>query len=408
MEPENPQRLPRDPQKGQESPFYQLGAILYELLTRHPLFWKTPDKKLTEAVRDQQPSLQKVEVGGSSDLVELAKDCLTKDWRKRLQVVSWARFGQESIPEHSQPLRSPFPTTSIASGGRASCFIAASANSDTLGLREVLRKLHVHHFDAFDFTPGESIPDAITNRIEKADFILALLDEPNANVLFEVGVAVGLKKPVLIIAHPKSDPPSALSGCLVLRASLKDHALLQRSISRFVDDSLSRKRTRKPKPPAKTTTLRVSQSTLAEFVQLRATGKSLLVERLALDLLSSLGLQVVVAPPGPDTGVDCVVWHESLTHALGNPILVQVKAGDLNLRAIKEAEERLTALIAESDARSAILLYLDKDGQRFDDRFSLSPLVIRCDLEDFAHQLRDAPFEEVLLVARNRMVHGIR
>jgi serine/threonine protein kinase len=72
--------------------FYQLGAVLHDLIMRKPLFeeYKDPFSQLVLAVKDIVPEINDPDV--DSDLCLLARNCLVKDWRIRLQIVSWEDF----------------------------------------------------------------------------------------------------------------------------------------------------------------------------------------------------------------------------------------------------------------------------------------------------------------------------
>jgi len=72
--------------------FYQLGAVLHDLITGHPLFqnFSDPYARLVEAVRSETPTIESGSV--SPELVLLAKNCLVKEPSLRLQLVRWEAF----------------------------------------------------------------------------------------------------------------------------------------------------------------------------------------------------------------------------------------------------------------------------------------------------------------------------
>ena len=72
--------------------FYQLGAVLHDLIMRKPLFeqYKDPFSQLVLAVKDVVPEVKAADV--DNDLCRLARNCLVKDWKIRLQIVSWEDF----------------------------------------------------------------------------------------------------------------------------------------------------------------------------------------------------------------------------------------------------------------------------------------------------------------------------
>jgi eukaryotic-like serine/threonine-protein kinase len=79
--------------------FYQLGAVLHDLLTRKQLFSEdlTPYARLVDAVSRSAVVIEAP--GAPADLRMLAQDCLVKDWQQRLQLVNWDRFQKPpSVP----------------------------------------------------------------------------------------------------------------------------------------------------------------------------------------------------------------------------------------------------------------------------------------------------------------------
>jgi serine/threonine protein kinase len=70
--------------------FYQLGAVLHDLLMRHQLFheYGEPFASLVEAVNTVNPIVQ----GDDARCVNLARRCLMKNPTTRQQLVSWSEF----------------------------------------------------------------------------------------------------------------------------------------------------------------------------------------------------------------------------------------------------------------------------------------------------------------------------
>lgn len=71
--------------------FYQLGAVLYDLLERRPLFdGVSPYAAMVMAVRERIPEFKRFDT--PSDLRQLARNCLVKDPAVRLSLVRWEDF----------------------------------------------------------------------------------------------------------------------------------------------------------------------------------------------------------------------------------------------------------------------------------------------------------------------------
>ncbi len=77
--------------------FYQLGAVLYDLLMKKPLFeeFKTPYARLVRAVENEIPIIDNPEA--DADLRLVAMNCLAKNHNHRLSTVKWEGFWQTEI-----------------------------------------------------------------------------------------------------------------------------------------------------------------------------------------------------------------------------------------------------------------------------------------------------------------------
>lgn len=81
--------------------FYQLGAVLHDLIMKKPLFYEysNPYALLVEAVNKYTPIIEADDV--DPDLIQLAKNCLIKNPDVRLQLVNWDSFWLVSQPTRS-------------------------------------------------------------------------------------------------------------------------------------------------------------------------------------------------------------------------------------------------------------------------------------------------------------------
>lgn len=78
--------------------FYQLGAVLHDLLMRKRIFqdFADPYAKLVQAILHTKVQIDAT--GKPPHLVRLAKNCLVKDPKLRLEIVKWADF---QLPDKS-------------------------------------------------------------------------------------------------------------------------------------------------------------------------------------------------------------------------------------------------------------------------------------------------------------------
>jgi eukaryotic-like serine/threonine-protein kinase len=78
---------------GRAITFYQLGAVLHDMIMRRPLFHHLGDpySELVQAVLNERPEI----FGDDVRSVSLAKRCLVKNPDTRLEIVQWSEFLEE-------------------------------------------------------------------------------------------------------------------------------------------------------------------------------------------------------------------------------------------------------------------------------------------------------------------------
>lgn len=291
------------------------------------------------------------------------------------------------------------------------CFVSAPASSDTSILRAILREKSVETYDAYDFKIGDSFHDTVKQRIRESDFVIIVITETNPNVFYEMGISEGMGKPIFVILGKDVMSPHFAHNYMHVTTPFEDSDLLRMSLLRFVDELVSKKRRyRKKVPQLKSVGRRDAlQMLLGRVCNLRSRGKPREIEQVAQQIFSELGLHYVFSESNiRDKGVDFAIWNDSLSWSLGNPLFIEIKSGSLTPEHIYRTERQLQNYLIKSDAKAAILLYLDKKGRRFRENYSFHPLILRYDFEDFVRELSQNSFEDIVLNQRNKMVHGVR
>ena len=147
---------------------------------------------------------------------------------------------------------------------------------------------------------------------------------------------------------------------------------------------------------------------LEETKQIRINGQGRELESVIENIFRATQLNYVdnTREQSSGVGVDFALWNDKLGRIIGNPIIVEVKFGRLTYSTIKKAEHQIRKYADKSDAKIALLLYLDKLDKRFKIDSSLNPLILAYDIEDFINSLLESNFESVLLTSRNKIAHG--
>jgi hypothetical protein len=295
----------------------------------------------------------------------------------------------------------------------ASVFISHSAKQEIGPLLDVLKGENVTVLDSFDSEVLGRIGDKIRSAIDGADAVIAIVDPEadSANVAFEIGYATALRKPVLVLMRPGRAFPEFIGTLRYLVAGATDSRILRIGVRGFLKDLGGRETKRKG-----LRTARLDESPnraeihalLTRLAELRPAIEPVKVERITADLLRAASVTALEEQDRPtDKHADFALWSDDLHASVGNPILVEVKSGNLSESRLSEAYHELVQQVSRSDARFGLLLYFDRHGRRFSRPSSWVPVVLAFELEDFAKELLTHSFAKVLLESRNKLVHGM-
>lgn len=298
---------------------------------------------------------------------------------------------------------------------RLKCFISASYEIDTSQIKNILAENNVDTFDLYDFSIGDSIQQILKRKIRQADFALFIISSENTNVIYEMGVCEGIGKQHFIIVEKDYKTPFYMENKLFIRADLQDRKFLQMSIQKILQTVKKKepkymKVTNEKKSEKLSYSNDVKENLISyknQLLNLREIGRGLELEHVIEEVFKTLRLNYVENSTSRDKGVDFALWSDELGKIIGNPIIIEVKFGNLSLSTIKNTELQLRSYINKTDAKVAILIYLDKNGKRFKIQSSLIPLIIAFDAEDFVSDLLNNSFESLILGQRNKIAHGI-
>jgi hypothetical protein len=298
---------------------------------------------------------------------------------------------------------------------RLKCFLSASYDTDLSSIKSVLAENDIDIFDLYDFSIGSSIQQILKRKLRQADFAVFVVTKDSKNVLFEIGVCEGLGKQSLIIIDKDANLPFYLENKLSLTANLNDRDFLKMTLLGFIDEMKSKRRTSQKPRSEDSKDLEiynsdikaVLSSLLEQTKDIRENGQGRELEYIVEEIFKTIHLKYADNSRGPDMGIDFALWSNKLGRILGNPIIVEVKFGRLGLDIFKKAETQIQRYAEKSEAKVALLLYLDRTDKRFKLSPSLSPLIIAYDIEDFITDILKSSFENVILTSRNKIAHGL-
>ena len=201
------------------------------------------------------------------------------------------------------------------------CFIAAPIETDlTSVLRSLTAKgIQYRRADWFDF--GVT-PSSLKSAIRDCDFMCIFSPvTPPPNLWFELGIAIGLGKPIFIVASQDFLVTSTLRFVSFVSADQWKEEIVEPHLEAFLKTLPSRRfaESRK-KRPLKRLDFKRERREIENLDQQTLLGS----ESFIADLFRKAGMSVTDAPLR-DFGADMAVWSPAIKRRFGDPILVEVK-----------------------------------------------------------------------------------
>ncbi len=138
-------------------------------------------------------------------------------------------------------------TKTLARRTKPSAFISAPLTIDTTSLVRAVENRGLEAIRLNKLGVGSSVSDLLLQSLGKADYVIAVIGESeNANVWYELGMASGMGKPVLLLTSDHGAIPVAASGLTYLTADADN----QGAIEFGLDQLLSAPKTRMARPPS--------------------------------------------------------------------------------------------------------------------------------------------------------------
>jgi predicted nucleotide-binding protein len=311
------------------------------------------------------------------------------------------------------------------------CFVSSPAGVDLTTIRQILLERDIEFLLPSEVpTHGLSISEKIIKLISRSDIFVAIFDEVHGsgNILFELGLAVGLKKQIIILAPPIFSLPSDLSEFLILRVTqdnldafgfsidqmlVATRKKLKKIVSKKHDDLIiniyddliinNKSISNKNDDLIISNKIYELEKELTNLIY-KETDYSL--EKFVADLLKVSGISIIQQSEKPSSGADFAIWSDELGAVLGNPILIEIKRTLKNRDQAIHVTNELNRYIEKSNSKSAIVLYLEglpSDRiQKFVDQYNI--LFFR--IGDIVKHLRTNTFTDTIKIRRNIIAHG--
>ena len=299
------------------------------------------------------------------------------------------------------------------------CFISAPFGVSTDALENALR-IHGVEGQRFDtLEPGSDVLKVLETQVHQADVVFGIFPKGSdqQSVMFEVGLARGLGRPIVLFVDPELDLPRELSTIRSITTRISDNNALNSLVAAILRDLSTPTKASSTRIPKTLKPIDVSDAEAAvtrlasayrdesQRHELIASSKGL--ESALAELFRRAGATVVTADESDDQGADLALWIEEVQTTIGNPILTEVKTGRLDPARLATAEHALRSWLLQARTFMGLLVYWDANGKAFSKTMGVFPLVKLMSVEELLTSLRHGTLASELVAVRNKAVHGI-
>ncbi len=294
------------------------------------------------------------------------------------------------------------------------CYLSAAPQINLKALVDVLEEK--------DMTPvltsalrstAPTLPEENIRAISQADLFIALLSstEENANVYFELGIAIASDVRTLLIAPMDIRLPPTVAQVPLISTDPENKEALAFAIEQVLS-------ARTPVQFQSDVPVSPKQHPIGDFAdqlleKLDALGDTIkeieVVDLITLALQKS-GISIITQSPTPehrqDARADLAVWSDEFSPWIGNPLLIEVKVFRRGQMRLNDVVEQVRAYLQPDTTRSALILYLGESSlQTSIPRMYLN--IYSLEVRELFARLRTKSFARILIDMRNRRVHGV-
>ncbi len=286
---------------------------------------------------------------------------------------------------------------------RRGCFISATYGADLTKLQRVLDNLGVAWEWALADSSDKPILPSVVSAIKRTDFVIGVLQDgkPTGNVLFELGIAVGLGKPRLLLRIGPAETPNQLGTSAVLDSDLNNAELLAFQVDLFLR-SLDSKSTLKRKHQTISQSPKPVQDTAAPGL-----FGSALEQAVAAAITRSNGRVTIPSRVGHERTPDLLMWMPHLDSELFNPAAIEV-VGTLKVPDLPKLQLQFVSFLQTSGVRCGLIVVNSVLGEKELQRLTPIPWIFTITLADFKARLHSGDLGLWARHERNRLAHGVR
>jgi hypothetical protein len=256
---------------------------------------------------------------------------------------------------------------------------------------------------ALSESSDKPILPSVVSAIKRTDFVIGVLqdDKPTGNVLFEIGIAVGLGKPRLLLRIGRAETPNQLGTSAVLDSDLTNAELLSFQVDLFLR-SLDSKSASKRKHP----TISQSPKPVQDMAAPGLFG-SALEQAVAAAITRSGGRVTIPSRVGHERAPDLLMWMSHLDSELFNPAAIEV-VGTVKVPELSRLHMQFASFLQTSGVRCGLIVVNSVLGEKELQRLTPIPWIFTITLAEFKARLGSGDLGRWARHERNRLAHGVR
>jgi hypothetical protein len=247
------------------------------------------------------------------------------------------------------------------------CYLAALPGPQSDALRHQLQTKHVACLSIERTSPSAPNSTSVRSILNRSDFVSCILPRnPPANLIFELGIAIGLNKPLLLFADdPEQVPLDLASSSRALRSDLISSDALNPFLEAFlrtIVPSRAKRHTSASRKSLPANFWQEIRSKVSRIPSLPPPTAGSELEAIVKEAFQRAGFNLT-SSPGPDFGADFALFSPSLNKTFGLPILVEVKNNSKS--ALRQSDvDKLSELLREKRGGAGLIVtYTDIEKQ---------------------------------------------
>lgn len=288
------------------------------------------------------------------------------------------------------------------------CFVAREYSVSTeiiSSVDKVLDELNIERIDVFSVEPDEKIGISIKSMILDSDFVIAILNGTSANVLFEIGLAVGSDKSVFLLVEENMVLPFDLKGMAYIKINDKLSENMLLPLRCFIQGMHNRKDLELVTPKYAKSEIEEKQF-FEKLHDIKTNGNGMQFEELVVDFFEQIKNQYTTSKyvrDSQDVLYDLALWIDELEGQIYNPILFELKFGKMNQSRMDEIAKRVMSSV--NNGQMIIVLYCDTNNTVFSYTYKY-PGIIIVSFEKFMQAVFKYGLAKAILLLRNSVAHG--